>query len=164
MVALKISIFILSLVLFEAVNGQPISNVLVLKINPVFETRHRLRSSLLHKTCKSYIRTIADYKENDSNIEISLSNEENERSNLLLKRLKRVSDQRLAELETLYALNKINTLTSTGRPIYIKINPAMIGRRKRSTRKNLYETRRINRRTSESINDEILIRIVGNDL
>nr|XP_050847436.1 uncharacterized protein LOC127062770 isoform X1 [Vespula vulgaris] len=126
MVALKISIFVLSLVLFEVTNGHPIR--------------------------------IADYKENDSNIEMLLSNRENERSHLLLKRLKRVSDQRLAELETLYALNKINTLTSTGRPIYIKINPTMIGRRRRNTRKNLYETRRIHRRTSESMNDEILIR------
>ncbi|XP_047345689.1 uncharacterized protein LOC124947502 [Vespa velutina] len=126
MVAIKISIFVLSLVLFEAVNGE------------------RIR--------------IADYKENDSDIEMSLTKGENERSNLLLKRLKRVSDQRLAELETLYALNKINIVTSTGRSAYIKINPVLIGRRKRSTRENFYETKRIDRRTSESINDEILIR------
>nr|XP_050847437.1 uncharacterized protein LOC127062770 isoform X2 [Vespula vulgaris] len=85
MVALKISIFVLSLVLFEVTNGHPIR--------------------------------IADYKENDSNIEMLLSNRENERSHLLLK-----------------------------------------GRRRRNTRKNLYETRRIHRRTSESMNDEILIR------
>ncbi|XP_035730109.1 uncharacterized protein LOC118445158 [Vespa mandarinia] len=126
MVAIRISIFVLSLVLFEAVNGE------------------RIR--------------IADYKENDSNIEMLLAKGENERSNLLLKRLKRVSDQRLAELETLYTLNKINIVTSTGRSAYIKINPELIGRRKRSTRENLYETKRIGRRTSESIKDEILIR------
>ncbi|KAL2739495.1 hypothetical protein V1477_010884 [Vespula maculifrons] len=39
-------------------NSNFISNVLALKINPAFETRHRFRSSLLHKTCKSYIRTL----------------------------------------------------------------------------------------------------------
>ncbi|XP_015185802.1 PREDICTED: uncharacterized protein LOC107071360 [Polistes dominula] len=122
MISIKIVIFILSLILFDSANGQPIR--------------------------------LAGVDKNDLNIELSLSNAENELSNLSWKRLKRVSDQRLAELETLYSIYKINSLTSTDRPIYIRMKPTIIKRRKRKNNENQTDSRRIVRHTNKLTYDE----------
>lgn len=98
----------------------------------------------------------AGVDEKDLNIEISQSNTENELSNLPWKRLKRVSDQRLAELETLYSIQRINSLMLTDRPIYIRIKPIQIKRRKRKNNENRTNTRKIDRRISKPTYDEIL--------
>ncbi|KAI4487533.1 hypothetical protein M0804_005682 [Polistes exclamans] len=73
-----------------------------------------------------------------------------------IRRLKRVSDQRLAELETLYSIQRINSLPLTDRPIYIRMKPINIERRKRKNNENRTDTRKIDRRISKPTYDEIL--------
>lgn len=99
----------------------------------------------------------ANLQENDKNTEVSLNDIEKQGSDVPLVRLKRVSDQRLAELQTLYALSKINLMAANNRTTY-NINPAVIGRRKRNASDlNAHEIRRIDQSSSESTIDEILI-------
>ncbi|KAK2588195.1 hypothetical protein KPH14_004234 [Odynerus spinipes] len=128
MIHLKAAIFICSLVLFKTANGRPTSD------------------------------RFENAEENDASTVISSSDIEKKQSDVPLIRFKRVSDQRLAELETLYALSKINFITTTDRPVYVKINPMVIGRRRRSVSdSNDHVTRRIDRRSSKSTINEILI-------
>ncbi|KAI4500978.1 hypothetical protein M0802_003781 [Mischocyttarus mexicanus] len=117
-----------------------------------------ISSLVLFDFANSHPLRFAGVDENDSNIKISLSNTENELSNLPLKRLKRVSDQRLAELETIHKIYIISSLMSTNRPPYIILKPAGIVRRKRKNNENWNDTRKIDQRTSKPTYDEILIR------
>lgn len=113
-------------------------------------------SLVLFGSANSQPIRLAGVDEKDLNIEISLSNTENKLSNLPWKRLKRVSDQRLAELETLYSIQRINSLPLTDRPIYIRMKPINIERRKRKNNENRTDTRKIDRRISKPTYDEIL--------